>query len=272
MIIIGERINTSIGYILAAYEQGQSEVIAREARLQWEAGAQYIDINAGLKLTNNEAWLSWAVDVVQESLPDARLSIDTTRPAVMAAVFKRLHETKDVILNSITCQKHRIEGMLPIVKEYGCKLIALTIDEKGMPDTAEGRYDIAARLAEVAGTWGIPLGDVYIDFLALPIRYGHHQAQVSLDTLAAIKARIPEINTVVNVSAATWHLPNRSYCTGVLQAMLTARGIDAVILNVLDQEVMDAVVSAGTLLGNDPDCATYLQRFEASRASEPIVS
>lgn len=261
MIIIGERINTSIGYMLQAYEQQQSDVIAREARLQWEAGARYIDVNAGLKLKNNEAWLSWAVDVIQESLPEARLSIDTTRPVVMNAVFKRLRETKDVFLNSITCQDHRIDGMLPIVKEYGCKLIALTIDETGMPDTAEGRYDIAARLAAVADVWGIPLADIFIDFLALPISYGYQQARISLDTLALIKARIPEIKTVVNVSAATWRLPNRNYCTGVLQAMLMARGIDAVILNPLDREVMDAVVSAVALLGDDPDCSAYLERF-----------
>lgn len=261
MIIIGERINTSIGYILEAYEQQRSDVIAREARLQWEAGAQYVDVNAGLKMKNNEAWLSWAVDVIQDSLPEARLSIDTTRPVVMDAVFKRLRETKDVFLNSITCQDHRIDGMLPIVKEYGCKLIALTIDETGMPDTAEGRYDIAARLAAVADAWGIPLADIFIDFLALPISYGDRQARISLDTLALIKARIPEIRTVVNVSAATWRLPNRNYCTGVLQGMLMARGIDAVILNPLDREVMDAVVSAAALLGEDPECTAYLARF-----------
>lgn len=267
MLTIAERINTSIGYILEAYENRRAEVIAREARAQWEAGADYIDVNAGLKMKNNEAWLTWALDVIQEAVPEARLSVDTTRPQVMEAAFARLQETQDVFLNSITYQKRRIEGMLPIVREHGCKLIALTIDDTGMPETAEGRYDIAARLAETLTEWQIPLGDVYIDFLALPIRYDSRQARISLDTLQLIKSRIPELRTVVNVSAATWHLPKRSYCTGVMQAMLMARGVDAVILNPLDREVMDSVATSRALLGEDPDCEAYLARFAEVEAS-----
>jgi 5-methyltetrahydrofolate--homocysteine methyltransferase len=271
MLIIAERINTSIPYILEAYENQRAAVIAEEAQVQWAAGADYLDVNAGLKLKNNEAWLTWALDVIQDAVPDARLCVDTTRPQVMAAAFSRLREKQDVILNSITCQKGRIEGMLPIVREHRCKLIALTIDDSGMPDTAEGRYDIAARLAETLTAWEIPLGQVYIDFLALPVRYDHRQALISLDTLHLIKTRIPEIKTIVNVSAATWHLPNRSYSTATLQAMLMARGLDAVILNPLDRQVMDAVLTAKMLLAEDPNCQGYLDRFESSEIVQPVA-
>jgi 5-methyltetrahydrofolate--homocysteine methyltransferase len=243
MEIIGERINTSIKYIEKAYSDRDSKVIQEEALKQVEAGANMLDVNAGLKLEENIKRIEWAVDIIQE-VTDVPLWIDSTHPKAIEAGLRRCRDIKNTAANSISLQKGRIEGILPLVKELGCKVVGITIDEKGvMPDYSEGRLEIAKRLADIIDSYDIPLDYVYIDFIL-------------------IKKEIPQVKSLVNVSAATWKLPKRNFATRTLQAMLMAAGLDAVILNPLDKELMATIIVSDTLLGNDKDCKKYMKAFE----------
>lgn len=267
MEIIAERINTSIKYIEKAYEEKNAKVIQEEATKQVEAGADIIDVNAGLKLENNVQRLEWAVDVVQE-VTDVPLAVDSTHPKAIEAGLRRCKDVKRCVANSITLHKTRINGILPFVKEMGCKVIGVTIDEKGvMPDHAEGRLEIAKQLVEAVDNFGIDLSLLYIDFMCLPVSAPnwHRQSLISLESLRLIKKELPQVKTMVNVSASTWNLPKRSLATRTFQAMLMASDLDAVLLNPLDRELMATIVAAQTMLGRDRDCAAYMAAHKEGR-------
>lgn len=267
MEVIGERINTSIRYIEKAYEEKNARVIQEEAVKQVAAGAHIIDVNAGLKPENNLQRLEWAVDIVQE-VTDVPLAVDSIHPKAIEAGLRKCRDIRNCIANSITLQKTRIEGILPFVKEMGCKVIGVTIDEKGgMPDHAEGRLEIAKKLADAADSYGIDLSRVYIDFMCLPVSAPswHRQSLISLESLRLIKKELPQVKAMVNVSASTWNLPRRSLATRTFQAMLMASCLDAVLLNPLDKELMATIIAAETMLGRDPDCAAYLNAHKEGR-------
>jgi cobalamin-dependent methionine synthase I len=265
--IIGERINTSIKYIEKAYEEKNAGVIQEEARKQVEAGADIIDVNAGLKPENNVQRLEWAVDIVQE-VTDVPLAVDSIHPKAIEAGLKRCLKVKDCFANSITLQKTRINGILPFVKEMGCKVIGVTIDEKGgMPDYPEGRLEIARKLAEAVDAYGIDLSLLYIDFMCLPVSVPnwYRQSLISLESLRLIKKDLPQVKAMVNVSASTWNLPKRSLATRTFQAMLMASDLDAVLLNPLDKELMATIIVAETMLGKDRECAAYMAAHKAGK-------
>ena len=266
MEVIGERINTSIKYIEKAYEEKDAKVIQEEAKKQVEAGAHIIDVNAGLKIGNNVQRLEWAVDIVQE-VTDVPLAVDSTHPKAIEAGLRRCRDVKNCVANSITFQEKRIKGILPVVKEMGCKVVAVTLDDKGMPDYAEGRLEIAKKLADIIDSYGIDLSRVYIDFMCLPVSAPgwYKQALVSLESLRLIKKELPHVKAMVNVSASTWNLPKRSLATRTFQAMLMASGLDAVLLNPLDKELMATIIAAETMLGKDVECALYRKAHEEGR-------
>lgn len=267
MEIIGERINTSIKYIEKAYLEKDVAVIQEEAKKQVDAGAHIIDVNAGLNPENNLQRLEWAVDIIQE-VTDVPLAIDSIHPTAIEAGLRKCRDVKNCFANSITLQKRRINGILPFVKEMGCKVVGVTIDDKGgMPDHAEGRLEIAKRLAEAVDRYGIDLSRLYIDFMCLPVSAPgwYKQSLVSLESLRLIKKELPQVKTMVNVSASTWNLPKRSLATRVFQAMLMASGLDAVILNPLDRELMATIIAAETMLGKDVECTLYRKAYEEKR-------
>jgi cobalamin-dependent methionine synthase I len=267
MEVIGERINTSIKYIERAYQEKDAKVIQEEAKKQVEAGADIIDVNAGLKLENNVERLEWAVDVVQ-AVTDVPLSIDSIHPKAIEAGLRRCSDVKRCIANSITLQRNRIDGILPFVKEMGCKVVGVTIDEKGgMPDYSGGRLEIAKKLADAVDNYGIDLSLLYVDFMCLPVSVPnwYRQSLISLESLRLIKKEIPQVKAMVNVSASTWNLPKRSLATRTFQAMLMASELDAVLLNPLDRELMATIVASQTMLGRDKDCAAYLAAHQAGR-------
>jgi len=265
--IIGERINTSIKYIEKAYVEKDAKVIQEEAKKQVAAGAHIIDLNAGLKIEDNVQRLEWAVDIVQE-VTDVPLAVDSIHAKAIEAGLRRCRDVKNCVANSITFQKTRINGILPFVKEMGCKVVGVTIDDKGgMPDHAAGRLEIAKRLAEAVDSYGIDLSRVYIDFMCLPVSVPnwYKQSLISLESLRLIKKELPQLKAMVNVSASTWNLPKRSLATRTFQAMLMASDLDAVLLNPLDRELMATIVAAETMLGKDRDCVAYLNANKEGR-------
>jgi len=166
MIVVGERINTSRKSILEAVEGKNNRFIQEEAVRQVKAGANIIDVNAGTMREKEVACMEWLVKTVQEAV-DVPLSVDSPNPAAVEAGL-RAHRGKAMV-NSITGEKERAEAILPLAKKHGACLVALTMDEKGMPETGEERIEIARVLLNLIKSYGLPPEEVYFDPLIRPL-------------------------------------------------------------------------------------------------------
>lgn len=263
MIIIGERINATRSAVKAALEARDGEAIANEARQQADAGAAYLDVNGGSRPEAELENMKWLCETVQAavSLP---LCIDSANPEVIEAGLK-LHRNGRPMINSITMETGKHERVLPLVKEYGAGVVALCMDDDGIPKTAAGRIGVVERLVGEAGRVGVPLSAIYVDPLVMALSADNGAGQVALQTLAGIKGRWPEINTTCGLSNISFGLPNRKLLNRTFFAMLMAAGLDSAIIDPLDPQMMAAALAGPALLGQDEYCMKYLKGYRAKK-------
>lgn len=254
-VMIGERINPTGRKMLAAemaagnYERVQSDALAQVA-----AGAQVLDVNAGIPLADEPAILAATIRLVQ-SLTDVPLCIDSS---IMAALQSGLeaYEGK-ALVNSVTGEEERLEMVLPLVKKHGAAVIAISNDDTGISDDPEVRFAVAKRIVERAMDYGIPREDVIIDPLVMPVgakRFAGRQ-------VFAIIRRVREelgCNTVCGASNVSFGLPNRKGINTAFVPMLMAAGMTCAITNPLDVEIRSAILAADALMGNDENCAAWI--------------
>jgi cobalamin-dependent methionine synthase I len=262
MIIIGERINSSNENIRKAIEGQNVSFIQKEAILQSEAGADYIDVNAGSFATKEVEYLSWLVETVQ--LATAKpLCIDSSNPNALIAGLK-LHKGK-AIVNSITAEKDKYNTVLPVLKEYDCSVVALPVNDSGIPITAEDRLSIAGKLLRDLEADGIDLTRVYIDPIILPISVNVNNGHVVLSTIELIKQRYPEVRTICGLSNISFGLPQRQLLNQVFIAMAIEKGLDVAILDPCDDRLMKNILVANALLGKDRFCMNYIRAFKKEK-------
>lgn len=256
MLIIGERINTSRKFIEPAVVARNAEFIQNEARQQFAAGATHIDVNAGTLVNDEPLALAWLVETVQAAV-DAPLCIDSPNPAALEAGLK-LHRGK-AIINSITGEKERYRNILPLVKEYGAGVVALAMDDSGMPRDAEGRIRVASALIEQLTADGVPLEDIYIDPLVQPVSTSPELGAAVLETIREIMRRYPGVHTICGLSNISYGLPQRKLLNRTFFVMCMEAGLDAVILDPLDREMMACLYASQALLNKDEFCMQYIQ-------------
>lgn len=255
MLIVGERINSSRTGIARAIEERDSSFIQEEAIKQVQASATHIDVNAGA-LANKEAeCLAWLVQTVQDAV-DRPLCIDSPDTYAMRAALSQ-HRGK-AILNSISARKERYQGILPLLKEYGCGVVALCQDDSGIPSTMQEKLDIVSRLIEGLTSEGIALKDIYIDPAIEPISVSPKSALVVLETVERVMANYPGVHTICGLSNISFGLPSRKQLNQTFMVMLMTRGLDSVILDPCDQRLMANVLAADALLGKDEYCLNYI--------------
>lgn len=264
-VIIGERINPTGRKLLAAemaagnYARLQSDALAQVA-----AGAQVLDVNAGIPLADEPAILAETIRLVQ-SLVDVPLCIDSS---IMAALQSGLeaYEGK-ALINSVTGEEDRLETVLPLVKKHAAAVIAISNDDTGISDDPEVRFAVAKKIVERAMDYGIPREDVIIDPLVMPIgakRYAGRQ-------VFAIIRRVREelgCNTVCGASNVSFGLPNRKGINTAFVPMLIAAGMTCAITNPLEAELRSAILAADALMGNDENCAAWIAA-NASQSAAP---
>ncbi len=260
MIIIGEKINTVRKSVLRAYQEKDSKYICDEAVRQVKAGAGVIDVNAGIDTDIDPGNMAWAVNIIQ-NVVDVPLCIDSPDPKTIKAGFDASRDKQRTWANSITLEKKRIDGILPLVKEYQCPVVALCMGKEGIPKTPEGRVEIAKRHVDVIDKYGIPLENLYLDPLIEPIAVQTDRGKFCLNTLRLIKSAIPGIKSVICLSAISFGLPKRQLLNRIYLPLLMYEGIDAVILDPLDSELMMNLEVANTLLGKDKFCTNYLKLY-----------
>lgn len=267
MLIVGERINTSRKVkgepvIENAVRARDVQFFIDLATKQYEAGATYIDVNAGTLLEGEADAMEWLVTTIQGAL-DVPLAIDSPNPTAIERALK-VHKGQAMV-NSITAEKDRYNNVLPLVKQYGTKVIALAMGDEGIPGNAEGRISVARELVGNMVAAGIKLDNIYADPLVFPIANGAEYGLAVLDTIRTIKAEFPGIHASAGVSNVSHGLPQRKFLNQAFTVMCMTAGLDAAIIDPMDKQLMALIYSTEALLGHDDFCVDYL---EASRAGK----
>lgn len=259
MIIIGEKINSTLKAIRPAIEAYDSVTIQDVAKKQCAAGAAYLDVNAGMFTDSEPERLTWLINTIQE-ITDTPFSIDSPNPKAVAAALKANKNGKPII-NSVTDEKDRYNAIMPLAVEYKTAIIALCMDDNGMPETTDERVAIAERLIGKLTKEGIALEDIFIDPLIRPIGTGSHYGIVAIETIRKTKAEFPDVHIACGLSNISFGIPARKLMNQTFLVAAMAAGMDGAILDPLDKKLMSFMYAAEALLGQDEFCMNYLTKF-----------
>jgi 5-methyltetrahydrofolate--homocysteine methyltransferase len=263
--LIGERINPTGRKALAAeLADGNLERVKSDALVQVAAGAAVLDVNAGIPMVDEPALLAEIVKLVQ-SLTDVPLSIDSSVAEALASGLEAY--CGKALVNSVTGEEERMEAVFPLVKKHGAAVICLTMDDDGIPDSAEKRLNVAKNILKRAQDHGVAVEDLVIDPLVLPVGATQQAGRIALDTIRMVRAELG-VNMVCGASNVSFGLPNRPRINSAFLSMTVGAGITSVIANPLDKESLTGVLAGDLLVGNDEHCMHWLtyQRKEASGA------
>jgi len=256
MQIIGEKINGSRPEIAKAIQERNADLIRELARKQAEAGANWIDVNAGTPPSREPDDLVWLVEVAQSAV-DVPLSLDSTNPEALRAALTVVHKTP--LINSISGEPDRLKGVLPLVVEHGCPVVVLAMDERGIPGTVEQRLEAIRKVLSRTREAGIPDSRLYIDPLVLPVATNPESALVVLESIKAIRSEFPEAHITLGLSNISFGLPLRTHINSAFLALAMAAGADSAILDPLDPRVRATIMATKVLLGQDRYCLNYIR-------------
>lgn len=263
--VIGERINpTGKKRLKEALRSGNVDYILNEAIGQTEAGADILDVNAGLPELDEAAVLRDLVGRIQ-GVTGCPLQIDSSDPAAVEAAV-RVYAGKPIV-NSVNGKAENLEAVLPVVKHYGCAVVGLTLDEGGIPPTAEERFAIAERIVRAAESYGIPREDVFIDCLVMAAATNQSEVVEILRAITMCKERLG-VRTVLGVSNVSFGLPLREVVNATFLSAAFAAGLDMPILNPNSARYREAVDSWRVLCGQDGGARHYVEEY-AGRTLSP---
>ncbi|MBM6815695.1 homocysteine S-methyltransferase family protein [Olsenella uli] len=268
--VIGERINpTGKRKMKEALRSGNHDHVLGEAIAQEAAGAQILDVNAGLPEIDERAVMCRLVDELQgvTTLP---LQIDSADPAVIEAAV-RSYPGKPLI-NSTNGRADVLSAVVPIAARYGCALVGLTLDEDGIPPTAAGRVAVARKIVAAADAAGIPRHDVVIDCLAMAASTDQAAPRAILDAIHGVKAELPGVRCVLGVSNISFGLPFRPLVNATFLAAALSAGLDLAIINPGSRRMMDVVDSWRVLSGEDEQARFYVEHYADRSDAAPAAS
>ncbi len=262
MIVVGELINASRKAMGPAIERKNVAEIQRVAKEQRGAGADYIDVNAGIFVGQEAEYLTWLVQTVQEAL-EVPCCIDSPDPRAIEAALQVHKGPAAPMINSISLEKARYEALLPLVAGTDLKVVALCMSDEGMPETADQRLAIAGRLIEGLTAAGVSLGNIFIDPLVQPLSTRSDFGVEFLKAIEGIMTRFPGVHTMCGLSNISFGLPERKLLNQTFAVMAVARGLDGLIVNPLDRRLVAALIAAEALAGRDDYCMNYLKAYRA---------
>jgi 5-methyltetrahydrofolate--homocysteine methyltransferase len=257
-VIIGERINPTGRKILAAeMSAGDFSRVEADARAQVEAGAHMLDVNAGIPLADEPAILAKAIQLVQ-SITDVPLSIDSSIVAALEAGLA-VYKGK-ALVNSVTGEEERLDSVLPLIKKYGAAVVAISNDETGISEDPDVRFEVAKRIVHRAQDHGIPVSDIVVDPLVMPIGAINRAAVQVMRLVHRLKTEL-KVNTTCGASNISFGLPRRNGINAAFLTMAIGSGMTSAITNPMHPEVLEAVLGADVMMGHDPDCARWIRKF-----------
>lgn len=260
MELIGEKINGTRKRVAQAIRERDAGFIRDLARRQAEAGADWLDINAGTPADREPEDLVWLVEVVQQAV-DVPLCLDSANPKALRAAIRAVDRTP--MINSISGEPERLEGVLPLVAEQGCPVIVLAMDQRGIPGTCEQRMEVIRGVVAQTRAAGVPDDRLYIDPLLMTLATNTDSALITLAAIRAIRREFPEAHATVGLSNVSFGLPARSYINRAFLTLALEAGLDSAIADPLDRELRAALLAAELVLGRDRHCLNYTRAYRA---------
>jgi 5-methyltetrahydrofolate--homocysteine methyltransferase len=255
MLIIGELINSTRKQVRKAIEEQDAAFIQSLARRQVEAGAGWIDVNAGAFPTDEVERMQWLVAVIRQ-VTDAPLSIDSPREAAMeAGLAVAGHEP---FLNSISAETERYTALIPLVKKHDTRVVALSLDDTGMTDDMRKVWEVADGLIKRLEDDGVPPDHIFVDPLIRPVSTNGEAGMAALWVVEKITTVHPQVHKTCGLSNVSYGLPKRKLVNQVFAAMAIAKGMDSAIVDPLDQRLMASIAAAEALAGRDQFCMGYI--------------
>jgi len=270
MIVIGEKINGTRKQVAQAIQDRDAGFIRDLARRQFESGAVYLDINAGTLPQREPDDMAWLVETVQDATPDATLCLDSANDQALRA---GIHKTvRTPMLNSLSGEQFRIDGVLALACEFKTELIVLALDDTGIPRTSAGRLDIVRRLVAMTREGGLPDDKLFVDPLVMAISTGTENGNVTLETCRKIREEFPDTHLTCGLSNISFGMPLRPVLNQAFMALLVQAGMDSVIINPEERELRGIMMAAETLLGKDRHCMNFNRAFRAGKIGPKPVS
>ncbi|MGI9461417.1 MAG: dihydropteroate synthase [Alphaproteobacteria bacterium] len=263
-VVIGERINpTGRKKLAAEMKEGNFETVIKDVEAQVQAGAQMLDVNAGIPLADEPAILAETIKLVQ-GMTDLPLAIDSSIVGALEAGLS-VYKGKP-LLNSVTGEEERLELVLPLVKKYRCAVIGISNDETGISEDPDVRYEVAKKIVQRAMDHGIPASDVLIDPLVMPIGALGRAGRAAMRLIRRLRNEL-HVNTSCGASNISFGLPNRRALNATFLSMAISAGMTSAIMNPLHEAEMTGIMSANVIAGNDSNCAAWINKFR-----EPIAA
>ena len=257
-VMIGERINPTGRKLLAKeMSKGDFSRVEQDTLAQVAAGAQMLDVNAGIPLADEPKILAETIKLVQ-SLTDVPLSIDSSIVDALQAGLE-VYQGK-ALLNSVTGEEERLESVLPLVKKYRCAVVAISNDETGISEDPNVRFEVAKKIVYRAKDYGIPSSDIVVDPLVMPIGALNSAGMQVIKLVRRLQEEL-KVNTTCGASNVSFGLPNRNGINAAFLTMAIASGLTSAITNPLHESVMQAVLGADVMMGNDPNCVRWIKRY-----------
>jgi len=260
MKIIGEKINGTRKRVAQAIAEKDAVFIQDLARKQADAGADWLDINAGTHPDREPKDLVWLVETIQSAV-ETPLCLDSANPNALSAAIKQVNKTP--MINSISGEPHRLEGILPLVAEHHCDVIALAMDDKEIPSQSEARIDIIRKVMAATRAAEIPDSTVYVDPLVMTIATNIQSGNVFFETVRTLHLEFPEIHFTSGLSNISFGLPARSFINRAFMSLAIAAGLDSAIMDPMDQDLKSTIYAAELVSGKDRHCLNYTRAFRA---------
>jgi len=258
--IIAEKINGTRKTVGAAILDRNEAFVKDLAIRQAEAGATWIDVNAGTNPDREPDDLVWLVETVQ-SVVDTPLSLDTANPRALERALAVVARTP--LVNSISGEAGRVEEVLPLAAAAGSQVVALALDRNGIPATAGQRLDVIRQLVAATRAAGVPDERVYIDPLVMTISTNTESALIALEVMRTVKAEFPDAHMTSGLSNVSFGLPVRSLVNRTYLTLAMSAGLDSAILDPLDRDLRAALIATELVLGQDRRCLGYTRAFRA---------
>ena len=263
MFVIGELLNGMYKNVGKAIVDKDKRVIQDIATKQIEAGADALDLNCGPVSKDQVSDMNWLIQTVQE-VTDKTICIDSSRPLVIRDTIKNARNK--VIINSTTADAEKLEILVPLAKENNAGLIALAMDKKGIPQNKDQRLELAAIILAFCQDSGLATDKVFLDPVVMPVDCAQAQLKQILDSIREFKMLSdPAPKTVVGLSNISQNMEDRSLVNRTFLIMAQEAGLDAGILDPLDDKLMDAMITAELILNKQIYCKAYIDAYKKSK-------
>jgi 5-methyltetrahydrofolate corrinoid/iron sulfur protein methyltransferase len=259
MLLVGESINGTRKQVADAITGRDADFIKALAQEQVDAGAHVLDVNGGVAGGDECADITWLIETVR-AVTDTQLMVDSASPEALTVGVDACVKNGGRVpfINSISMEQARIDAVVPQIEKHKCPVVGLCMNDEGIPDTAEGRFEVAKQLCELVEKAGLPTRDLWVDPLVLAVSADGQAANITTGALRLIKEHLP-VSTTGGLSNVSFGLPNRALLNRTFVAMCAGIGIDGAVLDVRNKEMMAAVRAMEALRGEDSYCGNYLK-------------